>query len=162
MRFLATVAFFAAAGLTHATHFKLKTTGAANNAHNNLYVYTYHTGAGFNDAVLDSKESGAPWVHLNETRVSFELGDHTPWNMDVGGDTNYASWELVTVNAGEGSDGFSINENGLVLPKKSGFGGWLVCEWYHNGPQLFWINGDYSYTIPCSCSKVKLEPIYPA
>jgi hypothetical protein len=87
----------------------------------------------------------------------------------------------VTVNAGQGSTGFSINENGLVWAKKNGFGGWLgectqvflfehcwltssilACEWYHNGPQLFWINGDYSYTVPCSCSKVNLEPIYSA
>lgn len=94
MRFLATVALFAAAGLTQAAHFKLKTTGAANKVHNNLYVNTYHTGAGFNDAVLDSEESAAPWIHLNETRASFELGTHTPWNVDIGEDTNYACMSL--------------------------------------------------------------------
>ncbi|KAJ5625556.1 hypothetical protein N7510_001865 [Penicillium lagena] len=162
MRFLAALALLTTAGLTQAASFKLKTTGAANKAHNNLYVYTYHTGAGFNDAVLDNDESGAPSIHLNETRVSFELGTHTPWDMDVGGDTNYASWEAVTVNAGVGSTGFSINENGLVWSEKEGFGGWLVCEWFHNGPQLFWINRFYSYTVPCSCSKVKLDPVYAA
>ena len=96
MRFLAAIALFAAAGLTQATHFKLKTTGAANKAHDNLYVYTYHTGAGFNDAVLNKDEKNAPWAHLNETRVSFELGTHTPWDMDVGGDTNYACMSFST------------------------------------------------------------------
>ncbi|OQE65069.1 hypothetical protein PENNAL_c0215G01111, partial [Penicillium nalgiovense] len=33
-------------------HFHLKSIGATNEEHNNLYVYAYHTGAGLNDAVL--------------------------------------------------------------------------------------------------------------
>lgn len=99
MRFLTAVALFATASLTQATHFKLKTTGAINNkAHNNLYVNTYHTGAGFNDAVLVAEESAVPFAHLNETRASFELGDHEPWDMDIGGDTNYACMYLSIID----------------------------------------------------------------
>lgn len=70
--------------------FHLKTAGASNPEHNDLYVYGYHTGAGFNDAVLSSDSSIANKAILNNTRVQFLLGTDFPWGFTMGGATNYA------------------------------------------------------------------------
>lgn len=69
--------------------FYLKTSGAANDQHNNLYVTAYHTGAGFNDAVLESSNQNAAKAILNGTNVQFELGTPFPWGFDMGSATNY-------------------------------------------------------------------------
>ncbi|BDD58224.1 hypothetical protein MPDQ_002131 [Monascus purpureus] len=139
--------------------FRLKTSQANLPNHNNLYVYAYHTGAGLNDAVLTSDAGTASPAILNDTTVQFELGTSFPWGLILEGDTNYAAWELVEINAGAGVPGFSINGSGLVW-NGSGFGGWLVCDWYHNAAQLFWLNYYYSPVIPSSCSKANLDVEY--
>lgn len=37
----------------------------------------------------------------------------------------------------------------------------IVCDWYHNKPQLFFLNKNYNATtIPSSCSRVQLTPDY--
>ncbi|KAJ6163713.1 hypothetical protein N7497_003692 [Penicillium chrysogenum] len=66
------------AGTSSPGHFRLKSFGATNQEHNNLYVYAYHT----------------------------------------------------------------------------------VCNWYHNAPQLFYLNRNYNATIPSSCSKIQLKAEY--
>jgi hypothetical protein len=70
--------------------FHLKSTGATNDNHNNLYVYAYHTGAGLNDAVLSKDASIASSVYLNGTNALFDLKTEFPWGMIATGDTNYA------------------------------------------------------------------------
>lgn len=72
------------------TEFQLKTTGSSQAAHNDLYVYTYHTGAGLNDAVLDPNAANAPKIYLNGTKALFDLGTEFPWGMIAVGNTNYA------------------------------------------------------------------------
>lgn len=69
--------------------FFLKTSGGANEQHNNLYLTAYHTGAGFNDAVLESSNQNAAKAILNGTNVQFELGTSFPWGLDMGAATNY-------------------------------------------------------------------------
>jgi hypothetical protein len=84
------------------------------------------------------------------------------------------AWEFVTINAGYGSSGFSIDGSELVWAGDGEFAGWLgmlqfffsrflslifysprslsypliffvtVCDWYHNAPQLFWIVSYYT------------------
>lgn len=70
--------------------FHLKTIGSNMPDHNDLYVVAYHTGAGFNDAVLTKNAASASSAYLNGTRALFDLGTSFPWGMLVGGDTNYA------------------------------------------------------------------------
>ncbi|GMG11883.1 unnamed protein product [Aspergillus oryzae] len=150
-------------------NFHLKTTGADNSAHNDLYVYGYHTGAGFNDAVLTSDVGTASPAFLNGTNVQFSLDTPFPWGL---------------INTGYGSGSFSINDDSLEWSEQQGFGGWLgkfsslvepsircqelatnipaiVCDWYHNAPQLFYLYKYREPTIPSSCSKVQLavEPV---
>lgn len=100
MKFLSLLTLFAAAvtaspvsSETQAAsqnEFHLKTVGSDKPAHNDLYVVAYHTGAGFNDAVLFKDAKAASSAYLNGTRALFDLGTSFPWGMLVGGDTNYA------------------------------------------------------------------------
>lgn len=76
--------------------FTLKSTNAQNPEHNNLYVHTYHTGAGLNDAVLGKDAEKASPASLNGTNVQFELNSEIPWGMFMPGVTNYAGM-LVSV-----------------------------------------------------------------
>ncbi|OJZ84264.1 hypothetical protein ASPFODRAFT_48267 [Aspergillus luchuensis CBS 106.47] len=140
--------------------FYLKTSGATNGDHNNLYVYAYHTGAGFNDAVLTSDVGTASPAFLNGTHTQFDLGTSFPWGFKMGVQNNYAAWESVQINVGYGDDDFSIGSTGLEWSAQDGFGGWLVCDWYHNAPQLFYIYRYEEPTIPESCSTVDLTPEY--
>ncbi|KAJ6072393.1 hypothetical protein N7467_010478 [Penicillium canescens] len=140
--------------------FRLKTTSATNTEHNDLYVYGYHTGAGLNDAVLTKDVGTASSAYLNGTNVFFDYKTEFPWGMKAIGDTNYASWEPIEINAGTGSDGFSIQNGLFQWSEDMGFGGWLVCDWFHNAPQLFYLYKYYDATIPSSCSKVQLKAEY--
>lgn len=75
---------------TDAQHFHLKSTGATNESHNNLYVYAYHTGAGLNDAVLTDDVNTASAVYLDGTRAIFDLNSDLTWGVVATGNTNYA------------------------------------------------------------------------
>lgn len=70
--------------------FHLKTTGAKNTHHDNLFVYAYHTGAGLNDAVLDKHGANASPFYFNGTQALANLGTEFPWGLIATGDTNYA------------------------------------------------------------------------
>jgi hypothetical protein len=85
---LASVATTALATSSEPTHYRLKTEvkphqrGKGN--YNNLYLTTYHTGAGLNDATFIKNSSNPAVGYLNGTSAdnvqSFELsGSETPW-----------------------------------------------------------------------------------
>ncbi|EPS34325.1 hypothetical protein POX_a00703 [Penicillium oxalicum] len=164
MQVLATLALMATAVManpvaTAPKEFHLKTAGASNAKHNDLFVYGYHTGAGLNDAVLSEDSSIASAFYLNGTTALADFKTEFPWGVIAVGDTNYASWEPVEINVGSGMEGFSIDNGNFVFSEDYGFGGWLVCDWYHNAPQLFYLNRYYKPTIPSSCSTVQLKAI---
>lgn len=150
MKFLASLALLAATALAspmkprQSTEFKLKTTGSTKPEFNDLYLYSYHTGAGLSDGVLDSNATAAPKFSLNGTNAYADLGTDYPWGMTVAGDTNYAgmclnetsssltsflivclAWEPVTINAGAGETGFAISNGNFVWSADEGFAGWL-------------------------------------
>ncbi|BCS30431.1 uncharacterized protein APUU_80734S [Aspergillus puulaauensis] len=136
--------------------FLLKTSGSENPDHNDLYVYGYHTGAGLNDAVLTPDVETASTGFLNGTKLQFDYDTQFSWGMNPVGVTNYAAWQFVQINAGASQDGFSVNSTGLQFSQEKGFGGWLVCDWWHNAPQLFYLYRYYTAQYPGSCSEVKL------
>jgi hypothetical protein len=70
--------------------FRLKTTGSSQADHNDLFLTTYHTGAGENDAVLEKKANAATAFYLNGTTALADLGTSYVWGFEIGGDTNYA------------------------------------------------------------------------
>ncbi|CAG8158964.1 unnamed protein product [Penicillium nalgiovense] len=128
--------------------------------HNNLYVYAYHTGAGLNDAVLTKDVNTASSIYLNGTNAFIDFNTKLLWGVVATGDNKFTSWNPTLINAGQGSNGFSVKGNSFMWSEASGFGGWLVCNWYHNAPQLFYLNRYYDATIPFSCSKIQLKAEY--
>lgn len=76
--------------------FHLKTSGAENPDHNDLYVYGYHTGAGLSDAVLSKDVETAGTAFLNGTNVQFDYNTTFPWGLSPQAVTNYAC-ELATM-----------------------------------------------------------------
>ncbi|KAI7284826.1 hypothetical protein KC345_g2104 [Hortaea werneckii] len=151
-----------------------------------LWLVSYHTGAGLGDAAFIEERTAAAakgfLEQVNGTTVennnhqAFNLGNAFPWQMIVAPNVNfYADWQPVRINAGMGTsnygttNGFYINDTGLqwssspgtTLPSVNSFGGWLVCEWWHGVPQLFFRKiYDNDTPAPCSCADVYLKPVY--
>ncbi|MCJ1280514.1 hypothetical protein MMC21_008343 [Puttea exsequens] len=128
-----------------------------------LYVGSWHTGAGTADAVL-SNEADTPGF-LNATYQQFELGDNLQWGFVLDSALNYAGWEFVYLDAvyGQGTPGFYFNESGLQVSQDQGYGfsGWLVCDWWHGVPQLFWrvYQAEFGFSFPSTCVLVNLVPV---
>lgn len=168
--------------------FHLKTSSNSD-SHNNLYVYAYHTGAGLNDAVLSANADDASKAFVNGTNVQFDLGTPFPWGVNMVGATNYggkspflgldcafsqntpgvrkcadggerAAWQGVQINTGYGTSGFELDNAHLKWSEQNGFGGWLVCDWVHNAPQLFYLYEPMKADVPSSCSEVELQAVY--
>jgi len=148
-------------------------TKVANGAHKdtgsnktNLYVYSYHTGAGLGDAALSSNKSIAWHGHLNGTRQLMTYTGNTlgPWPLSVQ-DAPYQEWNQVSLSiVGNPTYGFFFNSSGLQYNGTTG--GWLACDWWHGVPQLFQVNGYLSngfgvtgLQTPNSCSRVQLQPV---
>lgn len=154
-----------------------------------LWLESYHTGAGLSDATFASTRSNVSAAgYLSATNVTspsgqifydqaFNLGNDFPWQMIMAENVNfYAAWEPVRINAGLGSGGdsgltggFFINGTGLQWSSNAGenaandaFGGWIVCDWWHDSPQLFFRISYYNSVSPApsSCADVDLIPVY--
>lgn len=124
--------------------------------YDNLYLYSYHTGAGLGDATFDRNSSAGIVGTLNATNTStanapdyvqqFDLGTGFPYSLYLAeADTPYSGWQPARIDAGDGSsssrgigEGFFINSTGLQWNSAPGqdadlnaFGGWIVCDWWH-------------------------------
>lgn len=89
-------------------------------------------------------------------------------------DTPYAGWQPVRLDAGYGGsssrgdgEGFFINSTGLQWnsspggePDLDAFGGWVICDWWHGVPQLFFRLSYYDLPLPFSCADINLLPEY--
>ncbi|OBT78094.1 hypothetical protein VF21_02749 [Pseudogymnoascus sp. 05NY08] len=124
---------------------------------NNLYVQSYHTGAGLNDVALVSEGGSAGY--LNGTYQQFDLNGATfPSGLVLAYTETYTRWLRIELNAGYGDKGFSFNGSGLVSDNPQ-FQGWLACDWNHGVAQLFWLYYFTDTTLPSSCAKVELRPV---
>ncbi|EME78756.1 uncharacterized protein MYCFIDRAFT_89396 [Pseudocercospora fijiensis CIRAD86] len=188
---LLALAGLATAALNTTREYQLKTClksgQSGKSRYDNLWLSSYHTGAGLNDVVFDETRAAASKGFLNATNVTsgdrtyynqlFDLGTTFAWGLViVESESFYAAWQPVEMNAGvQGSDtvvsGFFINSTGLQWtsdPKSPGsssdaFGGWLVCDWWHGVPQLFFRFKYYptsAYPAPASCADIDLLPQY--
>ncbi|KAF2164909.1 hypothetical protein M409DRAFT_24812 [Zasmidium cellare ATCC 36951] len=195
MKFLPLILAFAAittAQLNTTQSYKLKTKvkgrPPGKDAFNNLYLQSYHTGAGISDVSLTTNATAGIKGFLKITNITtpdsydghvynqvFDLGNEFPWGLVmVPYDTFYTQWQPVEINAGAvGSgytvSGFFINETGLQWTSSPGaigsasdsFGGWFVCDWWHGTLQLFFrLYPSRRGVTPCSCADVYLVPEY--
>ncbi|KAF2488157.1 hypothetical protein BDY17DRAFT_320656 [Neohortaea acidophila] len=143
-----------------------------------LYLIPYHTGAGFNDVVLSPTLDPSVRAFFNGSKgarphhnLLFNLGNDFPWFMDMEAYTNfYAAWEPVGINVEfQKPGGFFLNGTRLQWTSNPSdsidqgtniFAGWLVCDWWHGAPQLFFRIAGYSiadYPAPSSCADVHLH-----
>ncbi|KAM0800328.1 hypothetical protein BDR22DRAFT_963289 [Usnea florida] len=138
-----------------------------NSDKNNLYLSSYHSGAGENDVVLqplsDFSADNPPTVgFLNGTHQQFDLRTPgIPWSF-VMDDTEatYAGWKFVYIQPGYGPEDFFFNSSGLQWGLEGyGFAGWLACDWWHGQPQLFWKYYYDPVALPSSCTQVELLPV---
>lgn len=78
-----------------------------------------------------------------------------------------AGWEAVEMLEGKGDEGFSFEaeEGGkdeVLIWKSNGleqgvdWKGWMVCEWEHGHPQLFWVTSLLKGELPSFCQRVQL------
>lgn len=127
----------------------------------NLYIQTYHTGAGLNDAVLTPTFTSGTVGYLNATEGNwiFELNGATfPSGFNFAYEQYYTRWLGMHIDAGYGEPGFFKNGSGLVT-SYAAWTGWLVCDWWHVSPQLFWSYYFTDFPIPSSCARVELHPV---
>ncbi|KAF3936506.1 hypothetical protein ABW19_dt0200266 [Dactylella cylindrospora] len=134
---------------------------------NNLYVYSYHTGAGQSDAALGptklSNRNGVAFYNASSPtsktgNIIFQLSADFPWGLSLTYDAQYNEWASVTIGAGPGQSDFRFNASGLVSDFDA-WGGWMVCDWAHGVPQLFW-RFYYADSLPRSCALVQLHLEY--
>ncbi|KAF8245456.1 hypothetical protein K440DRAFT_646239 [Wilcoxina mikolae CBS 423.85] len=81
---------------------------------NNLYPWSYHTGAGTSVPTLRPYKQGSVKSYFNGTRLNADFGTDFPWGWMPGYWSPYASWNSVDINAGIGSEGFKISKKTLV------------------------------------------------
>ncbi|GAB7362297.1 hypothetical protein MBLNU230_g2315t1 [Neophaeotheca triangularis] len=147
----------------------------------NLYLQSYHTGAGLGDATLSTSNSSEAAIGyltpLNITsddgtplsQQNLDLGNPFPWTLLPQPNTvAYTQWQPVRINAAGSratlaNTGFYIDEETGLQWAFEGFAGWRVCEWWHGVPQLFFNVPGFSGSEPSepeSCADVDLMPEY--
>ncbi|KAF2217248.1 hypothetical protein CERZMDRAFT_93298 [Cercospora zeae-maydis SCOH1-5] len=149
---------------------ELQPSSANKTDYNNLWLSTYHTGAGLNDVVFQSTQNNSAKAYFSPTNVTdrdnllFDLGTTFTWGLVmVPNEQFYTAWQPVELNAGvHGSEttvsGFFMNDTGLQW-NSSSFGGWIVCDWWHGVTQLFFRTNypTSAYPAPASCADVQLR-----
>ncbi|MCJ1299529.1 hypothetical protein MMC08_002321 [Hypocenomyce scalaris] len=151
-------------------HFYLKThplPHAPPSKYTSLYIR--HHGSGFNSVVLTK----APPKFLqaamiaDSSRLAFVYNGRT-WGFVMRTGWKRAGWEMVRIVEDEGDERFSFGEDGdgvegLRWEGGEGGGGgegewrgWMVCEWAHGLPQLFWVTDKLKGELPGFCERVRL------
>ncbi|KJX92576.1 hypothetical protein TI39_contig5840g00003 [Zymoseptoria brevis] len=112
--------------------------------------YASHTGAGLYDPVFDVNKTVGSIGHLDDGHQAFDVGTNTAELPMMY--APYAAWAGVAMKLG---DEDSDSPGGST----DSFKGWLIWDWYHGAPQLFWrISGYEHTTILSSCAPVLLKP----
>lgn len=130
-----------------------------------LYLTSYHTGAGLNDAVLTANASTGIHAFFNTSSVAPTANNSASLEF-VGGAfpyafvptiPTYAGWGFVEINAG--NTGAWVDKGSLRWTLQ-GFEDWMVCDWWHGVPQLFAKVGYLNVSVPEGCATVALEKEY--
>ncbi|KAK6341396.1 hypothetical protein TWF696_008472 [Orbilia brochopaga] len=173
MRFiaLATAALAAltasVAGINDLAQFKVKSKVIEGNTKFcGLWGSLYHTGAGMWDVTFQDNRTAGWYSFINNTQFQWAYptptnteSDDIPWALDLQYQA-YNAWGTIEVSAGYGSEyygrNFTVAENGTIVSDFEEWAGWLICDWGHQVPQLFWAQIAYNITVLCSCARVEL------
>ncbi|KAI9762690.1 MAG: hypothetical protein M4579_000308 [Chaenotheca gracillima] len=152
----AAFAALASAGTTSSNYYlKTHVTDGGDAKFDGLYLESYHTGAGFSDATFSSDNTNAIKGFLNDTRQVFDFGNDVVYGMNLNSHYQSTAFTFATIDGGEGDAGFSLDGNSLTW-NNTNFAGWLVCDWWHGVPQLFWQLPYYDIAHPSTCSNITL------
>ncbi|OCK78426.1 hypothetical protein K432DRAFT_427293 [Lepidopterella palustris CBS 459.81] len=144
---------------------------------NGLYLYTSPSDSviGRNYPLFTSNISLAAYAFLNGTNINntiqqFEIYNTTrPFSTRFSLQPDYG-WAEVNIYPGfSETNGFEfVNEGrlGKALAMSNStiygtmWGGWIVCDWAHGAPQLFWRQNNYvapqPYPAPRNCADVHI------
>ncbi|KAJ5207032.1 hypothetical protein N7491_002337 [Penicillium cf. griseofulvum] len=170
MKFFATVALLATAVVAAPSEklFNLKTSGASNSSHNDLYLSVGH---GLISDPLNSEAvfAGAPasraaaFSFVNGT-ILLETQNNSPWALDlinvIGVRKERAQ---ISVKPTHGSKGFTIGPHGVEGPSQT-WDGWLWCpadtEAGQFLPNLHFLSKTMLVpALPAGCDKIELHPV---
>jgi hypothetical protein len=118
--------------------------------------------------------------YLSESGHQYAMSWKHPgrtWGFVLGKDPGkrLGGWEQVQIVEGSADQGFVWCEDGKsdgkeVLEHKEkeskdstcSWTGWMVCEWCHGHPQLFWTTTELKGELPDFCERVVLvhEPVF--
>ncbi|KXG53800.1 uncharacterized protein PGRI_008500 [Penicillium griseofulvum] len=169
MKFFATVALLATAVAAAPSEklFNLKTSGASNSSHNDLYLSVGH---GLISDPLNSEAvfTGAPnraaaFSFVNGT-ILLETDNNSPWALDlinvIGVRKERAQ---ISVKPTHGSKGFTIGRHGVEGPSQT-WDGWLWCPADTKAgqflPNLHFLSKTMLVPeLPAGCDKIELHPV---
>ncbi|KAF3163657.1 hypothetical protein TWF106_010548 [Orbilia oligospora] len=126
-----------------------------------LWASLYHTGAGTADVYFHNNRTAAFSAFLNHTQFQWVYTgvSQIPYALNLQYQT-YATWGPLEVSPGYGSDyygkGFVFKNGNQIVDKFEEWTGWLVCDWWHQVPQLFWTQIGAKVKVIPSCAKVQL------
>ncbi|KMU91301.1 hypothetical protein CIHG_09178 [Coccidioides immitis H538.4] len=104
---------------------------------NGQYLSSYHIQAGASDAVLVPDVERASKGFLSGSNQMIK-------------------------QAGDTTDGFFLDGDRLLWRDDDEFRGWLVCDWWHGLPQLFWVpsaRNETSYPSSCWMTDLRVENV---
>ncbi|KUJ12460.1 uncharacterized protein LY89DRAFT_688148 [Mollisia scopiformis] len=131
-------------------------------------LYLRHFGSGMDSIVLTPGQPKYIKGHMEGKRIAFTSASHEgrKWGLELRKDgEQHAGWEKVEIVEREGSDGllFTTGEEGEVLEYEEEelagekvWKGWMVCDWAHGYPQLFWVTHKLSGELPPFCHRVQI------
>ncbi|CZR62886.1 uncharacterized protein PAC_12783 [Phialocephala subalpina] len=133
-------------------------------------LYLRHHGSGINSVVLTPAPPKFIKGHLDGKRIIFTSASHEgrQWGLTLRTDGGQrAGWEKVEIVEDGGSDGLVFSEGvgdgkeELLEFEEEDSGekvwkGFMVCEWAHGHPQLFWVTYQLKGELPSFCHRVQI------
>ncbi|KMP06255.1 hypothetical protein CISG_02391 [Coccidioides immitis RMSCC 3703] len=128
---------------------------------NGQYLSSYHIQAGASDAVLVPDVERASKGFLSGSNQMISSESEISWGMVLNA-PKYSQWANVQIRAGDTTDGFFLDGDRLLWRDDDEFRGWLVCDWWHGLPQLFWVpsaRNETSYPSSCWMTDLRVENV---
>jgi len=133
-------------------------------------LYLRHHGSGIDSIVLTTGPPKFIKAQMDGKRITFTSASHEgrKWGLTLRTDGGqHAGWEKAEIVEDGGSDGLLFtrgeedpNEEVLEFEEEDAgervWKGWMVCDWAHGYPQLFWVTHKLNGELPSFCHRVQI------
>jgi hypothetical protein len=133
-------------------------------------LYIRHHGSGINSVVLTLTVPKFIKAYEDGDGISFDSVTHEGrrWGLTLRTDGGQrAGWEKVEIVENGGSQKLSFSKAGggngedflEYAEQEAGenvWKGWMVCDWAHGHPQLFWVTDQLQGELPKFCHRVQI------